>query len=76
LGLRRILGTRPSQEARRWNEWRQADPDSVIDAVANASDPWPGVSDRLLQFFSYVRHPRAFLRNAGYDQLQTQSAGS
>jgi D-aspartate ligase len=68
IGLRRILGTMTRQEARRWKEWRQADADSVIDAVANAGDPWPNVSDLLLQLFQYARHPRAFLRNTGYDQ--------
>jgi D-aspartate ligase len=76
LGLRRILGTMPRQEARRWREWYEADPDSVIDAVADCRDPWPGRSDRLLQLHSYLRHPRAFLRNTGYEQPQGHGAGS
>jgi D-aspartate ligase len=76
LGLRRILGTMPRQEARRWREWYEADPDSVIDAVADPGDPWPRRTDLLLQLCSYIRHPRAFLRNTGYDQPQDQGAGS
>jgi D-aspartate ligase len=76
LRLRRILGTMPREEARRWREWYEADLDSVIDAVADAADPWPRRSDLLLQLLSYVRHPRAFLRNTGYDQPQGQGAGS
>jgi len=76
LGLRRILGTMPRQEARRWREWYEADPDSVIDAVADRGDPWPRRSDLLLQLHSYIRHPRAFLRNTGYDQPQDQGVGS
>jgi D-aspartate ligase len=76
LGLRRILGKMPRQEARRWEEWTEADPLSVIDAIADPGDPWPRRSDLLLQLHSYVRHPRAFLRNTGYDQPQHQGAGS
>jgi D-aspartate ligase len=76
LGLRRILGKMPRQEARRWEEWTEADPLSVIDAVADPGDPWPRRSDLLLQLHSYVRHPRAFLRNTGYNQPQHQGAGS
>lgn len=76
LGLRRLLGTMPRQEAGRWREWLDADPDSVIDAVADLRDPWPRRSDLLLQLHSYVRHPRAFLKNTGYDQPQDQDAGS
>jgi hypothetical protein len=66
----------PRQEARRWREWYEADADSVIDAVADPADPWPRRSDLLLQLHSYVRHPRAFLKNTGYDQPQDQVAGS
>jgi D-aspartate ligase len=76
LGLRRILGTIPRQEARRWREWHQADQGAVIDAVADPDDPWPRRSDLLLQLHSYLRHPRAFLRNTGYDQRQDHGAGS
>jgi D-aspartate ligase len=76
LGLRRILGTMPRQEARRWRGWHDADADSVIDAVADPGDPWPRRSDLLLQLHSYVRHPRAFLKHTGYDQPQDQGAGS
>jgi D-aspartate ligase len=75
LRLRRILGKMPRQEVRRWEEWYEADPLSVIDAVGDPSDPWPRRFDLLLQLHSYVRHPRAFLRNTGYDQPQHQSAG-
>jgi D-aspartate ligase len=76
LRLRRILGTMPMQEATRWREWYEADCDSVIDAVADSGDPWPRRSDLLLQMHSYLRHPRAFLRNTGYDQPQNQGAAS
>jgi D-aspartate ligase len=76
LGLRRILGTMPGPEATRWREWYEADRDSVIDAVADSGDPWPRRSDLLLQIHSYLRHPRAFLRNTGYDQPQNQGAAS
>jgi D-aspartate ligase len=75
LGLRRILGTMPRQEAKRWRQWYEADPDSVIDAVADCGDPWPRRSDLLLQLHSYLRHPRAFLRNTGYDQPQDHGVG-
>jgi predicted ATP-grasp superfamily ATP-dependent carboligase len=74
LGLRRILGTMPRREANRWREWYEADPDSVIDAVSDRADPWPRRSDMLLQIHSYLRHPRAFLRNTGYEQSQNQGA--
>ena len=76
LGLRRILGTMSRQEAERWREWYEADRDSVIDAVADRRDPWPRRSDLLLQLHSYLRHPRAFLRNTGYNQPQDQGVGS
>jgi predicted ATP-grasp superfamily ATP-dependent carboligase len=76
LGLRRLLGTMPKQEARRWWEWHDADPDSVIDAVADSADPWPNRSDLLLQLHSYLRHPRAFLKNTGYDQPNSHGAAS
>jgi D-aspartate ligase len=76
LGLRRILGTMPMQEATRWRGWHEADRDSVIDAIADPGDPWPRRSDMLLQLLSYLRHPRAFLRNTGYDQPQNQGAAS
>jgi D-aspartate ligase len=76
LRLRRLLGTMPKQEARRWKEWIDADLESVIDAVADLRDPWPKRCDVLLQLHSYVRHPRAFLKNTGYDQLQHQDSGS
>jgi D-aspartate ligase len=76
LGLRRILGTMPRQETQRWKAWYEADPDSVIDAVADRGDPWPQRSDLLLQLHSYLRHPRAFLRSTGYEQPQGQDAGS
>jgi len=70
LGLRRVLGTMPRQEAGRWKEWCAAHPDSVIDAVADREDPWPRRFDRLRQLHSYLRHPRAFLRSTGYEQPQ------
>jgi len=76
LGLRRILGTMPGQAARRWREWCEADPDAVIDAVVDSKDPWPRRFDLLFQLHSYLRHPRAFLRNTGYEQPQDQGAGS
>jgi D-aspartate ligase len=76
LGLRRILGTMPRQEATRWREWYEADRASVIDAVADCRDPWPGRSDLLLQIHSYISHPRAFLRNTGYDQPKNRGAAS
>jgi predicted ATP-grasp superfamily ATP-dependent carboligase len=76
LGLRRILGTMPRQEATRWREWYEADSESVIDAVSDSRDPWPRRADVLLQLHSYLRHPRAFLRNTGHDQPQNQGAAS
>ena len=54
----------------------ETDPDSVIDAVADRGDPWPRRSDLLLQLHSYLRHPRAFLKNTGYEQPQDQGVGS
>jgi D-aspartate ligase len=76
LRLRRILGTMPKQEAIRWREWYLADLDAVIDAVADFRDPWPKRYDMLLQIHSYLSHPRAFLRNTGYDQPKSQGASS
>jgi D-aspartate ligase len=72
LGLRRILRTMPMQEATRWRGWYDADRDTVIDAIANSADPWPRRFDVLRQLHSYLSHPRAFLRNTGYDQPQNQ----
>jgi D-aspartate ligase len=68
LRLRRLLGTMPRLEASRWKEWRDADAGSVIDAVADSKDPRPRRADMLLQLYSCLRHPRAFLKNTGYDQ--------
>ena len=76
LGLRRLLGTMPKQQVERWKEWCDADLDSVIDAVADSRDPWPRRYDRLLQIHSYLSHPRAFLRNTGYDQPKSRGAAS
>jgi predicted ATP-grasp superfamily ATP-dependent carboligase len=71
LKLRCILGTMPKREATRWREWYEADLDSIIDAVADCRDPWPKRYDLLQQIHSYLRHPRAFLRNTGYDQSKS-----
>jgi len=74
LGLRRLLGTMPKREVERWKEWYEADLDSVIDAVADSRDPWPERCDLMLQIHSYLRHPRAFLRNTGYYQPKSHGA--
>jgi D-aspartate ligase len=75
VGLRRILGTMPRQEARRWRDWYEADAEMVIDAVADPGDPRPRVLDLLLQLYSSIRHPRAFLRHTGDEQPQGYGAG-
>ena len=74
LGVRRILGTITRQETTRWREWCGADRDSVIDALADPADRWPGRFDLFLRLLAYARHPRAFLRHTGRDQPQDGGA--
>jgi D-aspartate ligase len=69
VGLRRLLGTMSREDIARWKAWQTADTSTVIDAIADNEDPQPRVVEIIQQFLSCMRHPRAFIRSAGFDQV-------
>jgi D-aspartate ligase len=69
VGIRRLLGGISREDIVRWRVWRNADASTVIDAIADRDDPQPRLAGVVQQAFSCLRHPRAFISSAGFDQL-------
>ena len=59
--LRRILGTISEEERRQWQQWPNDKFRAVVDAVADPTDPMPGVFDVLHYLTRAMRHPRSFI---------------
>jgi predicted ATP-grasp superfamily ATP-dependent carboligase len=67
VGAKRLSGDMSSDDAARWRSWLGARNRSVIDAVADRDDPRPMAFEVAHQLFSFVRHPRAFVRTLAFD---------
>jgi D-aspartate ligase len=59
--LRRILGPISEEERRQWQQWPKDKFRAVVDAVADPTDPMPGVFDALHYLARAMRHPRSFI---------------
>jgi predicted ATP-grasp superfamily ATP-dependent carboligase len=68
VGAKRLSGTMSRAEVDRWRSWLRERDGSVIDAVADREDPRPLAFDIAQQLYSYLRHPRAFLRTIALDR--------
>jgi predicted ATP-grasp superfamily ATP-dependent carboligase len=68
VGAKRLSGTMSRGEVDRWRSWLRERDGSVIDAVADTEDPRPLAFDVAKQLYSYMRHPRAFLRMIALDR--------
>jgi D-aspartate ligase len=60
-GFRRILGKIGEEERRQWQQWPNGKFSAVVDAVADPTDPMPGVVDVLQYLKRAMRHPRSFI---------------
>jgi predicted ATP-grasp superfamily ATP-dependent carboligase len=69
VGIRRLLGRISREDVARWRVWRNADASTIVDAIADRDDPQPRLADAMHQISSCLRHPRAFISSAGFDQL-------
>lgn len=67
VGAKRISGDMSRDDALRWRAWLGAKNGSVVDAVADSDDPRPLAFEIAQQLYSYVRHPRAFVRTIALD---------
>ena len=59
--LRRILATISEEERRQWQQSPNDKFKVVVDAVADPTDPMPGVFDTLHYLIRAIRHPRSFI---------------
>lgn len=67
LWAQRLFGTMSAGEAKRWHQWVRERRDSLVDAVSDPSDRWPGVVARATSWWARIRHPRAFIRQVALD---------
>jgi hypothetical protein len=67
MGAKRLFGGMSRDDAARWQAWLSAQDGAVVDAVADPDDPRPMAFDIAQQLYSYVRHPRAFVRTIALD---------
>lgn len=65
IRAQRAFGTMSKQEVARWRDWLKVPGRKVIDAVHDAGDPLPSAIDVAQQLLQCMRHPRAFLTQAG-----------
>ena len=56
-----LLGTISEKERRQWQHWPNGKFRTVVDAVADPTDPMPGVFDVLQYLTRAMRHPRSFI---------------
>jgi D-aspartate ligase len=66
LRSQKLSGRMSSEEIASWRKW-YASNERPVDAVDDAADWLPSLVDRGYHLFSYVRHPRAFIRSVALD---------
>jgi hypothetical protein len=49
------------EERRQWLQWPNGKFRAIVDAVADPTDPMPGVVDLLQYVTRAMRHPRSFI---------------
>jgi predicted ATP-grasp superfamily ATP-dependent carboligase len=64
----RLSGRLDASEVMRWRNWYRLGQRRAVDAVMDPSDRLPGWVDWAQHLFSYLRHPRAFLRRMVLDK--------
>lgn len=67
VGAKRLSGDMSRDDVERWKRWLDAQDGAVVDAVADPDDPRPMAFEIAQQLYSYVRHPRAFIRTIALD---------
>jgi D-aspartate ligase len=63
-----LSGAMSRVDAQRWRAWLDERKGSLVDAVADPDDPRPLAFEVAQQLFSYVRHPRAFVRTIALER--------
>jgi hypothetical protein len=64
---KRALGKLSFNETNHWRRWRETHSGQVVDAVNDSADPLPAFINAAQQFLKAVRHPRAFIWQAGLE---------
>lgn len=65
IASQRAFGTMASDEVNYWQQWRRVHIGRVVAPVYDAADPLPAFIDTARQLVRALRHPRAFIRQAG-----------
>ena len=63
LWAQRLTGTMSAQDFKYWRAWYKKHEHHMIDAVADPDDRKPEKAIMTSKMLSYLRHPRAFIRN-------------
>jgi predicted ATP-grasp superfamily ATP-dependent carboligase len=73
IGMQRILQTMSRKDAARWLGWSRGSHGTVVDAVKDPRDALPSFID-IVQFLLHsFRHPRAFVRQYGLEQVRADA---
>jgi D-aspartate ligase len=70
--MQRILRTMSREDAARWLSWSRGSHGTIIDAVKDPSDALPAFIDVAQYLLHTLRHPRAFVRQYGFERVSTK----
>jgi hypothetical protein len=62
MAAQRVRRGMTREDQIRWRRWITKQGRCVTDPARTAGDPGPAVAEFLLQFFSFLQHPRSYLR--------------
>jgi D-aspartate ligase len=68
LAAQRAAGLISRADRQQWRQWRDEHRGLTVDATATSDDVLPALVDAAAQVYSYVRHPRAFVRGIVLDR--------
>lgn len=68
LWAQRLTGTMSAQDFNYWRAWYSKHKHHMVDAVADADDRKPEWAVAVSKVKSYLRHPRAFIRQIALDR--------
>ena len=68
--MQRILRTMSRKDAARWLNWSRGSHGTMIDAVKDPHDALPALVDVAQFLLHSMRHPRAFVRQYGFERVQ------
>jgi predicted ATP-grasp superfamily ATP-dependent carboligase len=70
IKMQRILRTMSRKDAARWLDWSRGSNGTIVDAVRDPDDALPAFVDVTQYLLHSLRHPRAFIRQYGFEGVR------